>query len=133
MSETVAILGASDDVETYSYQAIGSLEEQGHKVVPVNPRYEQIDGTPCYKSLSDYQGGIDTVTIYVAPKILINLIPEIIAAKPKRAIFNPGTEDEAAIGEFEKQGILIQKACTLKLLKRNQFDEYAIPTLVSKV
>lgn len=126
MPETVAILGASDHYEAFSYAAIGALEEQGHHILLVNPRYEQIDGTPCYKSLSEYPGDVDTVSIYVAPKILKNLMSEILAAKPKRVIFNPGTEDEAAMEEFEKQGILTQKACTLKLLKNRQYDEYPV-------
>ncbi len=124
MTETVAILGASDDYEGYSYAAMDALERKGHHVVLVNPRYEQIEGAPCYKSLSEYQGVVDTVTIYVAPKILTNLLPEIVAAKPKRVIFNPGTEDETAMEAFKKQGIVTQKACTLKLLRNNQYENY---------
>lgn len=124
MTETVAILGASDDYEGYSYAAMDALERHGHHVVLVNPRYAQIEGVRCYKSLSEYQGDVDTVTLYVAPKILVNLLPEIVSAKPKRVIFNPGTEDQAAMDEFKKHGIVTQKACTLKLLSNNLYADY---------
>ena len=124
MTETVAILGVSDDESRYSNMAMYALQKHEHRVVLVNPRLEQIEGQQCYKSLSLYQGDVDTITLYVAPKILVGLVPEIIAARPKRVIFNPGTEDAAVMAELQAQGIVTQEACTLVLLSTRQYDDY---------
>lgn len=124
MPETVAILGASDNPERYAFAAMEMLLKHGHNIELVNPRLTQIDEFECHESLSDLSAKPDTIAVYVAPNILANLVPEMIAAKPKRVIFNPGTEDEGIIAQLKDQGIVTQKACTLVLLCTNQFDDY---------
>ena len=122
MSETVAILGASPNPNRFSHKAQLALLENGHTPIPVNPRYEQIDGIHCYPGLRSIQHDIDTVTIYVRPDILETMINDIIHLSPKRVIFNPGAESLEAARKFESVGIKVQNACTLVLLNTNQYD-----------
>lgn len=51
-SMNVAILGASDKKDRYSYLALRSLMDKGHKVFPVNSSLTEIDGLKVYPSLS---------------------------------------------------------------------------------
>jgi predicted CoA-binding protein len=46
---------------------------------------------------------------------------KIIDLKPKRVIFNPGTENQEFMEILKKEGILPIEACTLVLLRTNQF------------
>lgn len=121
MTETVAILGASKNQSRYANKAQNFLIEKGHTPIPINPKYDEIDGIKCYPNLASYTQNIDTVTVYVRPHILSNLVQDIIQSSPYRVILNPGTEDGKVISQLEKAGIEIQQACTLVLLRTSQF------------
>jgi hypothetical protein len=45
----------------------------------------------------------------------------IIQLKPKRVVFNPGTENLAFESRLKDAGILPLEACTLVLLSTNQY------------
>lgn len=120
-SETVGIIGASSKPERYSNRAQAMLMHYGHSVVPVSYRDEAILGVPCVRSVCDYSGQLDTLTLYLAPERQSQIIDELIASKPKRVIFNPGTESTESRSQFERAGIETENACTLVLLQTSQF------------
>ena len=99
MSEIVAVLGASPKSERYSNQAIRLLRDYGHTVLPVNPAQTEIEGLPV-----------------IAP-----LLPGLLHLKPKRVIFNPGSESPYLQEALEKAGIKAEEACTLVLLRTGQY------------
>jgi len=123
MAETVVILGASVNPERYAYMAQVALIEKGHIPLPVNPRYDQIDGVQCYPELKSLKCHIDTITIYVKPAILRSMTEDIIHARPGRVIFNPGAECREVSTRLESAGIKVQNACTLVLLNTSQFAD----------
>ncbi len=122
-SETVVILGASDNPDRYSYKAQKLLTDHGHKVIPVHPRLTLIEGVSCVQSLDDINLNldIDTLTLYVNPKISETLIASIIKLAPNRVIMNPGTENSNLKEKAEESGIEVEAACTLVLLNTNQY------------
>jgi predicted CoA-binding protein len=122
MTETVVILGASTNPARYSHKAQLALLENGHTPVPVNPRYDQIDGIPCLPDVKSINSNIDTITIYVRAEILKPMIGDIIHVKPGRVIFNPGSESVEASTMFETAGITVLNACTLVLLNTSSFS-----------
>ena len=121
MNKTVAIIGASDKPERYSNKAMHALIKHGYDVVLVNPFKARIEGHKCYKSVDDYDGEIDTVTLYVNPARFHDHIIDVINAGPGRVIMNPGTEDAQHEKVLSDSGIEVQRACTLVLLSQNQF------------
>ncbi len=123
--EVVAVLGASSDPTRYSYKAIQMLQEYGHKAVPVNPREKEVLGlkvTPDLKALAQSGQKIDTLTIYVNSAISEKYEHEIISLAPKRVIFNPGAESYALEKSLKHNGIEVENACTLVLLRTDQFE-----------
>ncbi len=122
MSEVVAILGASTNPDRYAYKAQLKLQEHGHTVMPINPKESEINGVKCFTSILDIHDKLDTVTVYVGPKILENLTDDIIKVKPTRVILNPGTESEVAREKLSNAGIKVEDACTLVLLQTGQYD-----------
>lgn len=119
-NEKVAILGASDNPERYSYKAFKMLLENDHEVVLVSPRYEKIEDQKVFSSLKEVSG-IDTLTMYVNENISNTLVDEILALNPRRVIFNPGTENEDLAKKLKEKGIESEEACTLVLLRMGQF------------
>jgi len=120
--QTVAILGASDKPERYANKAQKLLREHGHNVIPVHPTRKVIDGIDVVPQLADIKQPVDTLTLYLGADRLKPLIPAIVSLKPRRVIFNPGTESEAVQQALRDHGIAFEEACTLVLLNTGQFD-----------
>jgi len=115
MSKKTVVIGASDNPERYAYKATRSLQIHKHEVIPLGLRTGEINGL---KIITDKPAieNVDTVTLYVAPHNQEVWQEYILSLKPKRVIFNPGTEN----ADFEKllnqKGIEPVEACTLVLL-----------------
>lgn len=118
----VAVLGASNKPERYSFQAVKLLAEKGHAVFPVHPALVAIDGAPVFKDLGDIPVPLHTVTLYVGPERSAALAAEILAARPQRVIFNPGAENPALARQLQAAGIRVENACTLVLLRTGMFE-----------
>ena len=117
----VAVLGASNKPERYSYQAVKLLEEKGHRVFPVHPRIQKIDQLGVYPSIKDIPDPIHTVSLYVAANISSMIAEDILAKHPKRIIFNSGAENKDLAAKALQAGIQALEACTLVLLRTGQF------------
>ncbi len=120
--EVVAVLGASSDPNRYSYKAIEILKEYGHRPIPVTPKEKEVLGYGTVEGIKQLVGeSIDTLTVYVNPAISDKYTDDIVALKPKRVIFNPGAENFNLEKALVKAGIEVENACTLVLLRTNQF------------
>jgi hypothetical protein len=119
----VAILGASDNPERYSYKALQLLTENSYPVVPVHPVLDEIEGHKVEKNLKNLKGKVHTLTLYVGPKNIAPMIDDIIAMNPERVILNPGTESEELKKALKEHGIHFVEACTLVLLRTGQFEK----------
>ncbi len=118
----VALLGASTKTHRYAFKAFNLLQEYGHHVYPINPSLDTINNQKVYSSLLNLPEPIDTLTLYLNPKKLLPLINDIIQLNPKRVIFNPGTESEEVMQALKNKHIPYEEACTLVLLRTQQFD-----------
>ena len=124
---TVAILGASNNPEKYSYKALKLLREKGHEVFPVHPALKEIEGLKVYASLADLPKPVHTLTLYVSPEISSKMTSQILASSPRRILFNPGAENTELETRARAQGIQALEACTLVLLHTDQFDKISNP------
>ena len=120
-SKTVAILGASPKPDRYAYKAFQMLREYGHRPIPINPAFDEILDQKCYPKLADAPQPIDTVAMYLGEPRSNPLIDEIIRAKPRRIIMNPGAENFALAEKAEEAGIEVVEGCTLVMLQTGQF------------
>ena len=115
-TDRVLIIGASDKPDRYAHKAMVELLRYEHEVILVHPRLKQIEGRPVHADLSTVEGPIDTVTMYVNPSISTGMADALVALKPKRVIFNPGTENPELAQKLSDAGISTEDACTLVLL-----------------
>lgn len=120
-AETVAVMGASPRPDRYAYKALEMLQDYGHRTLPINPAFEEIRGEKCYPKIADAPGPIDTVTLYLGQARSNPLIDEIISAKPRRIIMNPGAENAELADRAEEAGIEVVEGCTLVMLQTGQF------------
>ncbi|KAA3656259.1 MAG: CoA-binding protein [Calditrichaeota bacterium] len=122
MAQRVAVLGASPKRDRYSNQAIRLLGDYGHEVIPVNPREQEIEGLSVIHDISEIDGKIDSLTVYLNPKISSKMAQEIVSLNPGRVILNPGAESPDLEKALDENGIKYLHACTLVMLRTDQFD-----------
>lgn len=117
----VAVLGASPKPARYANQCIRLLQHHGYKITPVHPRFALVEELPVIHSLTAIEEAVDTLTLYVGPAHLEPQVDDILRLKPGRVIFNPGTESELVQQRLTEAGIEWFEACTLVMLKTDQF------------
>lgn len=114
MKKTV-VLGASDNPSRYSFLAVERLREKGHPVVAVGKREGKINDTPILTG-EPLVNDVDTVTLYLNPVLQVAAYDYILGLKPRRVIFNPGTENDELEEILRSKGIEPVEACTLVML-----------------
>jgi predicted CoA-binding protein len=120
INKKTLVLGASPNPERYGYKATAMLKAHGFDVIPFGLRAGKIGDTEIITNLPDAED-VDTVTLYVGPQNQQSYIDYVIALKPKRVIFNPGTENEAFEASLKIAGIQPVVACTLVMLQTGQY------------
>lgn len=114
------IIGATDNPARYAYLAANKLVRFGHPIVNVGIRQGEVAGSAIEKA-NTIHADIDTITLYIGPQNQPPYYDYILQTKPKRVIFNPGTENEELKNLIEENGIEAIEACTLVLLSTNQY------------
>ena len=120
MSKTTLVLGASSNPARYSYLAINRLRGNNHPVVAIGRRAGSVADTAIETAPREIND-LDTVTLYLNPANQKQYYDYILGLRPKRIIFNPGTENEELAGLARKNGIYPMEACTLVLLSTGQY------------
>ena len=120
MKSKTLVVGASENPERYANKAANRLLQQGHAVELLGSREGTVRGNPIRTGQPELDD-IDTVTLYVSASNQTELYEYIKSLKPRRVIFNPGTENPAFEKELEQQGIKPIEACTLVMLATGQY------------
>lgn len=115
-----AVLGASLKPSRYSNMAIHRLVTFKHEVEAVGLRKGVVAGIEISTEKTPFEN-IHTVTLYLNPQRQEEYYDYIISLKPKRVIFNPGTENPVFYAMLQQQNIEVEVACTLVLLSTNQY------------
>lgn len=114
------VIGASLKEARYSNKAIKKLRNYQYAVKAIGLRAGSVLDVDIDKGKPDYQN-IDTVTLYLNPKRQEDYYSYIISLKPKRVIFNPGTENPEFYKLLESEKIEFEESCTLVLLSTGQY------------
>ncbi len=114
------ILGASAHADRYAFLAANLLLTKGHEIVLIGSKQGEIKGN-LIMPIGTYVSEIDTISLYVGPKNQTDLVKYLGQIKPRRIIFNPGTEHPELYASINKLGIKTEEACTLVLLQTGQF------------
>tara|TARA_R110000868_G_scaffold384697_1_gene652256 strand:+ start:807 stop:1172 length:366 start_codon:yes stop_codon:yes gene_type:complete len=114
------VLGASTKSDRYAYKAVNMLVEKGHSVLAIGQNSGEVAGIKIQTKAIPLKN-IDTITLYLNALRQRDYYNYIIEAKPKRVVFNPGTENPEFYQLLELNDIKFEVACTLVLLSTNQY------------
>jgi len=118
--KTTLVLGASENPARYSYLAVKKLLANNKPVVALGRRKGRIGNVEIETEQKPYED-IDTITLYLNPTNQKPYYDYIISLKPRRIIFNPGTENEELITLAKQNGIITGEHCTLVMLSTGQY------------
>ena len=114
------IIGASPDPTRYAYKAAHMLTRFNHEIVNVGIKKGEVAGVAIEQPDEIHQD-IDTITLYIGPALQPQYHDFILETKPKRVIFNPGTENYELEKLLDQHGIEPLEACTLVMLSTGQY------------
>lgn len=114
-SKRTLILGASPNSMRYSNIATLRLIDKNHPVFPVGIHKGKIGNVSIITDRKKIEN-IDTLTLYIGAKNQEQWFDYILSTKPKRVIFNPGTENPVLEKLLLNSNIETETACTLVLL-----------------
>jgi uncharacterized protein len=120
MKNKTLVLGASENPDRYSNQAILKLRKYGHDVLAIGKKAGKVTNVEIQTQPLPTED-IETVTLYLNPLHQKPYYDYIVSLKPKRIIFNPGAENEELERIATKEGIKVLEACTLVMLSTGQY------------
>ena len=114
------VLGATPDTSRYAYMAANRLVGKGHTIINVGIKQGEVAGVVIEKPVTLHHD-VHTITLYIGINKQPPLYQYVLDTKPKRIIFNPGTENPELEAMAEQQGIETIEACTLVMLATGQY------------
>lgn len=120
MNKKTLVLGASSKPGRFSMLAIKSLVKHNVEVVAVGARPDEVEGVPIV-NYPIFPTDIHTVTLYLNSYRQKQYLDYIIQLKPKRIIFNPGTENPDLLKMAREAGIEVLFDCTLVMLNSGKY------------
>ncbi len=114
------VLGATTKPERAAFRAITMLIENGHSVLAIGQNMGEVSGVKI-RTKAIPLSKIDTVSLYINSNRQKEYYNYIVDAKPKRVLFNPGTENPEFYQLLELNNIKVEVACTLVLLTTNRY------------
>ncbi len=120
MNKKTLVIGASENPSRYAYLAIEKLTSNNIPVEAIANKKGEAFGVKFHTDKIKFTE-IDTITLYVGPKNQVEYYDYIVSLKPKRVLFNPGTENLELEKLLTKNDISFERACTLVLLSLNNY------------
>lgn len=114
------IIGATPNPDRFAYLAANKLVNHGHEIVNVGIKQGEVAGAEILNGQPELED-IDTITLYIGAKRQPPYYDWILGLKPRRIIFNPGTENPELSQLARAEGIEPLPACTLVMLGSGQY------------
>ena len=82
-ARTIALVGLSTDRQKASYFVAGYLQDEGYRIVPVNPKATTILGEKAYPDLMSVPFPVDLVDVFRPARDVDEIVDQVLARKKK--------------------------------------------------
>lgn len=114
-SKTIAVVGISDKPERPSHRVAKYLKEQGYRIIPVNPRLNEVLGEKCYSSLEEILQKVDVVDIFRKPEDIQPIVDSAIKINARAIWMQEGITNDKAADMAKSAGLMVvMNRCMLK-------------------
>jgi len=112
---TIAVVGLSSNPMRPSYGVARYLQQQGYRIIPVNPNESEVLGEKAYANLADLPEKFDLVDIFRRSEEAGAHVDEAIRLGVKAVWLQEGVIDEEAVGRALEAGLMVvMDRCILK-------------------
>jgi uncharacterized protein len=114
-AKTIAVVGLSNNPLRASHGVSAYMQDQGYRIIPVNPHIESCLGEKAYASLTEVPGKIDIVNIFRRPEFVEEVVDRAIQLKVPAIWMQEEVIHEKAAEKARKAGIfVVMDLCILK-------------------
>jgi uncharacterized protein len=112
-ANTVAVVGISNKEHRDSHKVAKYLKEHGFKIIPVNPKFQEVLGEPCYPDLKSVPEHIDVVDVFRSVDAIPDIVDEAISVGANTVWMQLGLTHEKAAEKARKAGLsVVMNRCT---------------------
>jgi hypothetical protein len=110
-ARTIAVVGLSDKPERDSHRVAKYLQEHGYKIIPVNPKFDEVLGEKSYKKVSEIPGPVDVVDVFRRSIDTPSVVEDALSKNPKAIWLQLGisNEDSAKIAQDNEITIIMDR------------------------
>jgi len=69
-AKTIAVVGLSNNETKTAYQISKIMQNEGYRIIPINPTIDEVLGEKAYPTLSDVPDHIDIINVFRRPEHL---------------------------------------------------------------
>ena len=106
-TETIAVVGASNDESKPANHIPAYLKSQGFRIVPINPRGGEILGERAYTSLGEVDTPIDVVDVFRPSEETPDIAREAVGVGAKVLWLQTGIRSDEAAEIAEEGGLSV--------------------------
>jgi predicted CoA-binding protein len=114
-AKTIAVVGLSNKPLRPSHGVAFYMQQQGYRIIPVNPNIQSVLGERAYPSLKEVPEKIDIVNIFRRPEFVAEVVQQAIALRVPAVWMQEDVIHEQAAEKARQAGIfVVMDRCILK-------------------
>ena len=106
-TRTIAVVGLSDKPDRPSHAVVAYLQQQGYRIIPVNPNLAEVLGKKAYPSVRDIPEPVDVVDIFRRAEDVPPIVEDAIAKGAKVVWMQLGIINEVAAARADAAGLKV--------------------------
>jgi len=121
-SKTIAVVGLSPRQERDSHWVAKYLQNQGYRIIPVNPNAEEVLGERSYPDLASVPEPIDIVDVFRRSEAVPGIVEEAIKVGAKTVWMQQGVIHEEAAARAREAGLQVVMDRCMMVEHRRHFE-----------
>ena len=114
-SRNIAVVGLSPNPERDSHRVASYLQQQGYRIIPVNPAVEEVLGEKSYPNLTSVPGEVDLVDVFRRSEDVLPIAQEAVAIKARAFWMQDGVINQEAATLAREAGLdVVMDDCALR-------------------
>lgn len=96
-SPAFGVAGASTDRNKYGNKVLRCYLQNDRKVIPVNPKADEIEGVTCVDSVKSLPAEVKSLSIVTPPQITEKVVEEAVQKGMENVWMQPGSQSDEAV------------------------------------
>ena len=124
-SQPIALVGASRNPKKFGYSAFKELKDKGMKIIPVNPKADEILGEKSYQSVKLLPPEVQSIIVFTKKDQTASVIREAKEKGIKQIWIQQMADSKEALDELKGSGIkFITGECILMHYKPHSIHKF---------